>query len=63
MKINWSLILKIILVLLILLVLEFGCARAAGMEAQVSGEEYLAAINADNATRAELTALWKEWEA
>ena len=63
MKINWSLILKIILVLLILLVLEFGCARAAGMEAQVSGEEYLAEIGADNATRAELTALWKEWEA
>lgn len=61
MKINWSLILKIILVLLILLVLEFGCARAAGMEAQVSGEEYLAGINADNAARAELTALWKGW--
>lgn len=63
MKINWSLILKIILVLLILLVLEFGCARAAALDEQVSGEEYLTGIGADNQTRAELTALWKEWEA
>lgn len=62
MKINWSLILKIILVLLILLVLEFGCARAA-LDEQVSGEEYLAGIGADNQTRAELNALWKGWEA
>ena len=63
MKINWPFIVKVTAVLLILLILEFGCAQAAAMDEQVSGEEYLAGIGADNQTRAELTSLWKGWEA
>ncbi len=62
MKINWPFIVKVTAVLLILLILEFGCAQAAGAELPVQGTEYLQQIGADAETQAELTALWRGWE-
>lgn len=53
---------KIIACLVLLAVMAVCMVDAAAKETPVSGKEYLASINADNAQRAHVAALYEEWE-
>lgn len=55
-------IVQITAVVLIMIILEFGCARAAGAERTMSAEAYLNSIGASNQSRAEMQAVWERWE-
>lgn len=53
---------QIAAVIVIVLLLEFGCAQAAGAERPIGAEAYLSSINASNQSRAEMQAVWGSWE-
>ena len=55
-------IVQITAVVLIMIILEFGCAQAAGAERPIGAEAYLSSINASNQSRAEMQAVWGSWE-
>lgn len=62
MKINWSLLWKIVVMGLLLAALASCTVKAVAMDTPVRGGEYLESIGADDATRVELLRLWREWE-